>query len=264
MGSTKPPAPPFCAARLRNLLGSSTRRSSLSPGWCAASRSATGKHAESGTIAGLPQGAGRAKAPGGLRLATTLLAAFLCVLSGCGAAEPPKPSLEADDPALVLWPRVEKAIRLHFSAERNLNLYDGKAHSIQVCVYQLHTPEAFLERAATPEGIAALLKAEAFDASVKSVVRLFVQPLENAVFTLDRAENALFVGLVCGYFDSTPAESFGLWEIRPQEIVTRHLLWPSTITYRAGTLDLALRLTARALVESGGNAEPQAATGREQ
>lgn len=180
------------------------------------------------------------------------LLALLCVLlPACGVSEPPRPAQparEADDPALVLWPRAEKAVRLRFIADRDLNMYEGKAHSLQICVYQMDNPEAFLNLAQTPEGVTRLLKAEPFDGSVKAVVRLFMQPFEERGVELDRAENATYIGIVCGYFDSEPKDCVGVWEIRPQAETTGHLFWKSTV-YRAGTLDLALRLTARSVAE---------------
>ncbi|MDL2216845.1 type VI secretion system lipoprotein TssJ [Desulfovibrio sp. OttesenSCG-928-M14] len=178
------------------------------------------------------------------RLALFALAVAL-PLAACSSTQP-KASLESEDPDLVLWPDEEKAVRLQFKSDRDLNLYDSKPHSIQVCVYQLDDKKAFLEQSKTPEGIATLLKAEAFDKSVKSVTRLFIQPLEDAVFELDRAEDATFVGIVSGYFDSTPANSAKLWQIKLKETRSGHLFWASTI-YSAGTLELALRLTAKAM-----------------
>lgn len=184
----------------------------------------------------------------GRALALTLILALALGLVACSSAEKPKPSLESEDPALVIWPMEEKAIRLHFRSDRDLNLYDSKPHSIQVCVYQLDNQSAFRELAKTAEGVATLLKSEAFDKSVKSVTRLFVQPLEEAVFELDRVENATHVGLVCGYFDSSPKNSINIWEIKPKESSSGHLFWSSTI-YSAGTLDLSLRLSSKAMAE---------------
>ncbi len=190
------------------------------------------------------------------RLGPCLIVALFCAaLSACGASAPPPPpphSLTADQPGLVLWPRAEKAVRLRLHADRNLNMYDSKAHSLQVCIYQLDKPDAFLELAKTQEGVTELLKAVAFDKSVKNVVRLFVQPLENASYELDRAEDATFVGVVCGYFDAAPEDAAGVWEIKPQTATTGHLFWKST-TYSAGTLDLSLHLAARAMTEGGGH-----------
>ena len=184
------------------------------------------------------------------RFALLLFAALLCAfLAACGASQAPRATLESKDPDLVLWPFAEKAIRLQFSADRDLNLFDSRAHSIQICVYQLSKPDAFTNLARTREGVATLLQAELFDSSVKSVVRLFVQPLEEAVFTLDRMENATFVGIVAGYFDSTPENSVIIREIKPH--TTRSGFVRRSTIYSAGTLDLALRLTARAIMEDG-------------
>ena len=178
-----------------------------------------------------------------------LLLALLCFfLSACGASEPQQPSREASAPELVLWPREEKAIRIEVSADRDLNMYESKAHSLQMCVYQLDNPEAFYDLARNQEGINVLLKAESFDKSVKSVSRLFIQPFENNVFHLDRVEGANFVGIVCGYFDSVPENCAKVWEIPPITTTTGHFFWKET-KYRAGTLDLDLHLTDRAMAE---------------
>jgi len=190
------------------------------------------------------------------RLKLMAVVALLCVLlAACGASEPPKPTLKSEDPEMVLWPLAEKAIRLRISADKNLNSYESKAHSIQLCVYQLDKPDAFLKLAKTQDGIAQLLKAELFDKSVKDVVRLFMQPFEETSLDLDRAENATFVGIVCGYFDSTPANSAKVWEIKPQ--VTKSGILFKTTTFSAGALDLSLRLTPHAMMEDSGKRKPR-------
>jgi len=186
-----------------------------------------------------------------VRLAHLPFFALMCVLlASCSASAPPKPTLQSEDPELLLWPRAEQAIRLRISSDRDLNIYEAKAHSIQVCVYQLDKTDEFLKLVKTQDGIEKLLKAELFDKSVKDVVRLFMQPLEETSLALDRAENATFVGIVCGYFDSTPDNSANVWEIKPH--ATRTGVFFKTTVYSAGTLDLALRLTARAMVEDSG------------
>jgi type VI secretion system VasD/TssJ family lipoprotein len=178
------------------------------------------------------------------------LLAVLALLVACGASGPAGPTLMSADPGQVLWPRAEKAVRLRFRADRDLNVYEGRAHSLQVCVYQMDKPDAFLALAKTGEGLMTLLQAEAFDQSVKSVDRLFIQPFETAAVELDRAEKATFVGLVCGYFAADPEKSARVWEIKPHTEKTG-LLFKSKVIYSAGTLDLALRLTAEAMLEEG-------------
>gem|GEM_PF-1399653 len=183
------------------------------------------------------------------RFAWGLLAALMgAFLAACSASEPARPTLISDDPSLVLWPRAEKGVRLRFRADRDLNAYDGRAHSLQVLVYQMDKPGAFIERAKTWEGLMTLFQAEPFDPSVKNVARLFIQPFETAFFEMDRVEDAKYIGIACGYFEAVPEKSAKVWEIKPQTEKTG-ILFKSKVMYSAGTFDLALRLTADAMLE---------------
>jgi type VI secretion system VasD/TssJ family lipoprotein len=193
-----------------------------------------------------------------LRRALSLfLPAILCcaLLAGCGGASAPKPALESEDPGNVLWSYGEKAIRLRLNAAKDLNTFDGKAHTLQLCVYQLDKRDAFDLQKADQDGINSLLRCAAFDKSVKSATRIFLQPDETAVYSLDRAEGATFVGVACGYFDSTPEQSARLWQIPLASTQSGFLFWKSTL-YSAGGLDLSLHLSAKALEE---NSEPKKA-----
>jgi type VI secretion system VasD/TssJ family lipoprotein len=182
-----------------------------------------------------------------------LLAMLLCAaISACGSGPPPKPTLQAEDPDNVLWGYGEKAVTLRLQAAGDVNSFEGKAHTIQLCAYQLDKQDAFNQKKGTQDGIDALLQCAPFDASVKSATRFFLQPSEMATYTLDRAEGAHFVGIVCGYFDSTPEQSAKLWEIPLGREQSGYLFWKTTL-YSAGGLDLRLHLSARALEE---NSEP--------
>jgi type VI secretion system VasD/TssJ family lipoprotein len=182
-----------------------------------------------------------------------LLAAMLAFagLQGCGggSAQPPRPSAESEDPGNVLWGFADKAVRLNLSASKDLNAYEGRAHSLLICVYQLDKRDAFDPLADTEDGLQTLLQCAPFDKSVKSSVRIFLQPGENAVHALDRAEGAQFVGIVCGFYESTPAQSVRLRQIQPKITESGHLFWKSTI-YSAGALDLSLHLSANAVAET--------------
>ncbi|MDR2055479.1 MAG: type VI secretion system lipoprotein TssJ [Desulfovibrio sp.] len=179
-----------------------------------------------------------------------LLAMLLCAaVSACGGGgPPPKPTPQSEDPTNVLWGYGEKAITLRFQAAKDVNTFEDKPHTIQLCVYQLDEQNAFNQTRGTQDGISALLQCTAFDKTVKSVTRFFLQPSEMAAYTLDRAEGALFVGIVCGYFDSTPEQSAKLWQIPLSQEQSGHLFWKKNI-YSAGGLDLRLHLSARALEE---------------
>ncbi len=171
---------------------------------------------------------------------------FLCGIilacSGCGTETPPQPSLQAEDPALVIWPRAEGAIQLHCSATKDLNIYNSRPHSLQVCIYQLSNGESFLNLARTQEGISKLLEAQPFDDKVKDIIRIFLQPLETTTVILDRAEGATYVGIVSGFFKSTPAQSAGLIQIMPSVENTGVIV--NTPIYSAGILDVSLRFSA--------------------
>ncbi|MDR2800405.1 MAG: type VI secretion lipoprotein TssJ [Desulfovibrio sp.] len=187
-------------------------------------------------------------------LLTALLS--LGLAAGCGSAPPPKPALESEDPGAVLWSYGEKALHLRLSAARDLNSFEDKAHTLQLCVYQLDKRDAFDLLKNSQDGIGNLLRCSPFDPSVKGMTRIFLQPGETAAYDLDRAEGALFVGVVCGYFESTPEQSARLWQIPLNHTQSGHLFWKSTV-YSAGGLILALHLNAHALQEDSAGGKGQ-------
>ena len=178
-----------------------------------------------------------------------ILPALLVAVCGCGSKSPdPKPQKESEDPGNILWTYASKAISLQLAADKDLNTLDSKAHSLQLCLYQLDKRDAFDALAGTDDGKNTLSQCAAFDKSVKASMRIFVQPGEAAMHTLDRAEGVQFVGIVCGYFESTPARSIKLWEIAPKSTESGSLFWKSTV-YSAGSLALSLHLSAHSMEE---------------
>ncbi len=162
-----------------------------------------------------------------------------CILqTGCGGTPPPQPAKIAEDPDLVLWPRAKNGVTLRLKATKDLNWYDSKAHSLQVCIYQLEDPGQFLDLARKPNGVESLLKAEVFDKSVKDATRIFIQPGEERVEVFDRVEDGKFIGIVGGYFKSTPAQSVKTWEV--DLVKSSEGLIFTTETYSAGTIAIEL------------------------
>ncbi|MDR1777097.1 MAG: type VI secretion system lipoprotein TssJ [Desulfovibrio sp.] len=200
-----------------------------------------------------------------------LLALFVFYgqLAACGgSAKAPKPTPESEDPDNVLWGFGDKAIHVNLSADRDLNAFDGRPHSLQLCVYQLAERDAFDRLAGDADGAQTLLQCASFDNSVKSATRIFIQPGENAVHSLNRAEGALLVGVACGFFESTPEQSVKLWQIPLKKKEEGYLLWKS-ILYSAGGLDLDLHLSAHAMAENddpaqGKNRDKKPARGKQQ
>jgi type VI secretion system VasD/TssJ family lipoprotein len=173
---------------------------------------------------------------------------LLCLLAaGCGASSPPKPALESEDPDSVLWAFGEKSLRLRLNAAKDLNSFEGRAHTLQLCVYQLDQRDAFDLKKNDQDGIDNMLQCAAFDKSVKSAARIFLQPGETALYILDRAEGARFAGIVCGYFEADPERSAKLWQI-PLSEERVGFIWKTTL-YSAGDLVLWLHLGDHAMEE---------------
>lgn len=135
------------------------------------------------------------------------------VLTGCGG--PTQENLNAqglprDKPN---WTYQPDGFNLRVKADALLNLYDNIGHTAVLCVYQLTDPNKFDSTAATRKGILTLLDcSKAFDASAVTFDKIIVQPGEDKVFVLPRAEKALYVGVVAGYYDLDPTRSSRLFQ----------------------------------------------------
>ncbi len=144
----------------------------------------------------------------GLSCVALLLVGFglSFVLTGCGG--PPQENLNAeglprDKPN---WTYQPDGFSLRVKADALLNLYDNTGHTAVLCVYQLSDPNKFNSVAKTQKGIVTLLDcSKAFDASAVTFEKIIVQPGEDKVFSLPRAEKALFVGVVAGFYGLDPA-----------------------------------------------------------
>jgi type VI secretion system VasD/TssJ family lipoprotein len=92
------------------------------------------------------------------------------------------------------------AIKIHLKADAQLNLSDGKPHTLLVCVYQLNDPNTFNQLAGDQEGLYRLLECGLFDASVAAAKKLIVQPGQNNTINLDRSQGARYVAVAAGYY----------------------------------------------------------------
>lgn len=168
-----------------------------------------------------------------------LLAALVAfAASGCGGGKSAPPSQYTNpsySPQTMNWAFAPKALELTFISDPFLNEYEGAAHTLVVCVYQLQAPTAFQQLAATAPGISKLLECQNFDASVVSAQRVIVQPGRNEVLTVDRNEKAKFVALACGYYDLNLGSATRVYEI-PVSSNTSGSLWWKETTYEPGKL----------------------------
>lgn len=146
---------------------------------------------------------------------------------------------------------VERAIKIDYKADRELNLYEGKPHTILMCLYQLVDSDIFNELAKSKDGLNKLLSCLRFDESVVEFKKIIVQPGESKTIYLDRAEKTKWVGLVAGYYDLVPGQITHLFEI-PVVIEKKGILFKKRIA-RIGNLSINLFLAPNAIHNIGDN-----------
>lgn len=200
-------------------------------------------------------GAGRGpfRLPAGLALALAL-----CLwLAACGGkdAPPPKPyetPQHAASPQAVKWTWMPGGLTLNILASPDLNTFEGYAHNLLLCIYQLDAPGVFNEMAANQGGIRRLLACDRFDKSVVHYERTFISPSANATMRLDRAEGAQFVGLVAGYYDLQPGLVTRTAQY-PLKVSQEGMLFWASDVYDPGVLSLDLLFGPTSLQRMGGD-----------
>lgn len=117
------------------------------------------------------------------------LSLFLVFSCGGKKAPPPKPE----------WLFEKDAITLRMKADQMLNMSEGTAHTLMVCIYQVRD-EAMLSQLATNEdGIYQLLDCETFDSSIRNAKRLIIHPGQDLTIVMDRLAGTQKISLVAGY-----------------------------------------------------------------
>lgn len=127
-----------------------------------------------------------------------VLVAVAVIVSGCSKQPDYRP--DGDGVAWIFGPR---EIVLNLKASESLNLFEGKAHTLAMCVYQLSSDKSFNTLGKTPEGVSQLMACQRFDDTVISFEQIFVAPREARSVVLDRQEGTRILGLAAGYYAST-------------------------------------------------------------
>ena len=83
--------------------------------------------------------------------------ALIVLMWSCAAQQLPPPESEYE----------KEAIKINVKADPQLNLSDGKPHTLLVCMYQLNDPNSFNQLAGDQEGLYRLLECSLFDGSVE-------------------------------------------------------------------------------------------------
>jgi type VI secretion system VasD/TssJ family lipoprotein len=115
------------------------------------------------------------------------------------------PACAKDDPKPE-WKYGKDAINISFHAALDINTdaVHNTPHSLLIVIYQLKDINEFNRLAGYTDGLKKLLEAKVFDPSVMAMKKIFIEPGGARGLTLDRAEDARFVGIVAGYSHLIP------------------------------------------------------------
>lgn len=147
-------------------------------------------------------------------------AACICAaLGGCASVNSMLGgSSEAEALAALKWSFAPGAVVLEVGADPDLNLYDGRPHTLVLGVGQGADPNGFLTLLAEPGALPKLLQTGKAPGML-SFERVVVAPGRHAVVTLDRAEGARFIGVIAFYNQTDPPQHARLFRI-PVEVLS--------------------------------------------
>lgn len=102
--------------------------------------------------------------------------------------------------AMDAWIFEPGAVQLRVIAPAQLNLYLERPHALVMRIILLADLKAFEERRATRFGLQDLLSLDSFDPSVLGVTQYSLMPGSDQMISLDRPQNARYIGIVTGYY----------------------------------------------------------------
>ena len=121
----------------------------------------------------------------------------LCILlAACSSQEltPEQKALTA-----LKWDYTENAIELSFTADNDLNQYDGQAHNLLVVITQFDQISAFSAYTGSSQQLSSLLLMNSAPPGMIGLTRLFIEPGQTRQLSLPRLEGAKMVGVAVGY-----------------------------------------------------------------
>lgn len=156
------------------------------------------------------------------------------------------------------WTYQEDALVLAIQPAASLNLFNGRAHALNVGIFQMADPNPFIGLAGTRDGALNLLSlGKAADASVLDFRMVTIQPGEKNFITLARPETAQYVGVIFGYYGLTPQSAVRLMAYpvvaKPSGFIKKSLVFLQLVADEAqakpGRLWLRVHLGPRGLLE---------------
>ncbi len=145
------------------------------------------------------------------------------------------------------WDYEPKAIHLNIKSDPQLNLYQGKSHTLVLCIYLLTDPNEINQLVDEKGGLEKLCECSKFHPSVTAAKRFIIHPNKEYRETLDRAAGAKYVALVAGYFNLKKENMYRLYHIPVVEEKKKN-----TIYQKPGPLQIDLLLGAQQIQDVKG------------
>jgi type VI secretion system VasD/TssJ family lipoprotein len=136
------------------------------------------------------------------------------------------------------WDYTENAIELSFTADNDLNQYDGQAHNLLVVVTQFDQISAFSAYTGSSQQLSSLLLMNSAPPGMIGLTRLFIEPGQTRQLSLPRLEGAKMVGIAAGYAHLDPTRSVKLYQIGVDVTSTGFFSKTWTATPRPIAIDL--------------------------
>lgn len=134
----------------------------------------------------------------------------IALLSGCSNHRlPPEQQALAD----LKWVYAENSIELTFTADKDLNQYDGQAHSLMVVIVQFEQVSAFSAYIGSSPQFSSLLLMNSAPTGMIGLTRLFIEPGQVRQWSLPRQTGAKMIGIAAGYAHLDPTRSARIYQI---------------------------------------------------
>lgn len=120
---------------------------------------------------------------------------------------------EEDARKQMQWTYGANAITVEIKPDPNLNLFGNQPHTLALGVYQTADPNTFIALLNDPAAIGKLFATGYASAGTLGFTRYIIEPGKPKTITVDRAQNAKYVGIVAGYFKMDPQNTARLFQI---------------------------------------------------
>lgn len=149
------------------------------------------------------------------------------------------------------WEYESNAITITCQADRKLNLYNGRPHTLTLVVYQLTEGGPFQNISKQRTGIRTLLEQTEFDPSVVAIETKHIQPGDTQKIILPRVEGSRWIGIISGYYSMEPGAASRLIQIPTERKTTGWFRKRTTV--KPSHLSLTLELGPENITKADSN-----------